>query len=140
MTHAVLVSFAAGLLVATATSDASQSRCPPSIAREAEVKASSVRSWKELHSAFRKYRKCDEGSVGEAFSDSVGRLLSAGDGGLKELSALCRKDPEFERFVIRHIDETIPVDTLDMINSNAADRCPKGATRLCAALRTASQR
>jgi hypothetical protein len=41
-----------------------------------------------------------------------------------------RKGRSFQAFVVRHIDETIPADTLKKAAKNAKTRCPANATGL----------
>jgi len=101
------------------------------MARKAEEAASAVSSWGELYSAYQKYAQCDDAAVGEGFSDSVGRLLSGHGGALPELFALTTKDASFEQFVVKHVDETIPSDTLDAIQTNVRRNCPRDAVPLC---------
>ena len=118
---------------------AAEPKCSPSMAKRAEERASAVGDWDEMYSAYKTFAECDDGGVGEAFSDSVGRLLSSNRGGLKRLFALTTKDTGFERFVIRHIDETIPIDVLAAIERNARERCPREAERLCRAVLEAAK-
>ena len=119
---------------------ASETRCPSNVAKQAEEQASSVRDWDEMYTAYKRFGQCDDGGISEAFSDSVGRLLSTGNGALRRLLTLISKAAEFERFVIRHIDETIPVDVLAVVEKNATDHCPKGGDRLCRAIQQAARR
>jgi hypothetical protein len=78
-------------------------------------------------------------SIGEAFSDSVGRLLSTNGGSFPELTRLTRRDAGFEAFVVKHLDETVPADMLKVVLLNVKRNCPRSAIQLCRKLRAAAQ-
>lgn len=75
-----------------------------------------------MYKAFRRYKSCDDGSIGEGFSDRVTALLSTKWDTLPQLGQLIAKDREFATFVIRHIDETTDPTNLQRIISNARER------------------
>ena len=83
-----------------------------------------------MYRSFKRFAHCDEGGIAEAYSDSVGRLLARD---WKHLDAFVRltSDPDFEEFVIRHIDETMSEDEAALVINNARLHCPPGAKRLC---------
>jgi len=47
------------------------------------------------------------------------------------LYKLARKDPEFERFVIKHIDDTASLDDLKEIFAHATRSCFPGGENFC---------
>jgi hypothetical protein len=58
-------------------------------------------------------------------------LLSADAVRWSELAELVRRDDRFIGFIVRHIDETIPATTVDSIEQNAREKCPKSAKNIC---------
>jgi hypothetical protein len=71
-------------------------------------------------------------------SDAVGKLLANDWGQLNRLLALTKTDKGFQRFVVKHIDETLPGDTLLRISSNVRYSCPAGAQRFCSLIASAA--
>jgi len=71
---------------------------------------------------------------------SVGRLLADNWDEFSDLVRLAASDKGFQRFVLRHVDETIPADTLKKVAQNAKGHCPADAAGLCKMItRAASQ-
>jgi hypothetical protein len=106
-------------------------QCPGDKAMKAEIAAAGALSWRELFNAYLDYSVCDDASIAEGFSDSVGKLLSADAVRWSELAELVRRDDRFIGFIVRHIDETIPATTVDSIEQNAREKCPKSAKNIC---------
>jgi hypothetical protein len=95
------------------------------LAKSAETDVAKVTDWGGLHKAFLRYKSCDDGSIGESFSDRVTVLLSDKWDTLPQLGQLIAKDRAFAAFVIRHIDETSDPSNLQRITSNARQHgCP----------------
>lgn len=117
----------------------SAAECSRQEAIAAEETASTLRTWPALHSTFVRYRHCDDGAIGEGFSESVSILVADHWGDLKSLSNLTAKDRSFLQFVLRHLDETVPADRLARIEANAKDRCPVTARSLCNDILSRSQ-
>jgi len=105
--------------------------CTKSEAIQADHEIDSLKDWNSVYRAYRKFSQCDDGSIAEGYSDAVGRLLAEDWRNFNRLIALTRADKGFQRFVLRHIDETLPADTLSKISSNARIKCPAGAQSLC---------
>ncbi len=105
--------------------------CTKKEAQEAEGVASAAKSWGELHQQFKRYAHCDDGAIGEGFSESVSVLLAEHWGDIGQLGAILKSDPAFRKFVVRHIDDTVPVDRLERISKNADKRCPLNLKKLC---------
>lgn len=104
--------------------------CSQSEERAAEDIAGRLKSWTAVHDAYRRFVHCDDGSVGQGFSESITVLLSKRWDRLDELRRLATRDRAFESFVIRHIDLTVPVERLEVIAKNARQRCGTGGA-LC---------
>lgn len=105
--------------------------CTRREAIRADKEASSLRSWTELYSSYKSFAQCDDGGIGEGYSDSVARLLSDHWNSTNQLNRLVSRDKDFERFVLRHIDELMSPAQAKNIRDNAEARCPSNAKRLC---------
>lgn len=105
--------------------------CTQAEAQEAESVAAIARSWRQSHQQFKRYAHCDDGAIAEGFSESVSILLAEHWEDIGQLGAILKSDPTFRKFVIRHIDETIPVDRLERIVKNADKSCPRNLKKLC---------
>lgn len=79
-------------------------------------------------------RVFDDAAIAEGYSSSIAALLATDWGRLAELLPLIETHPDFERFVLRHLDETMSLEEDRQIKINARDECPKNATRFCAAV------
>lgn len=99
--------------------------CSKSEERAAEDVAGRLATWAAVYSAYKKFSHCDDGSIGEGFSESISTLLAARWSRIDDLSRSIRRDSQFESFVLRHIDTTVPVERLDKIAANARKRCGK---------------
>lgn len=105
--------------------------CTEQDAKEAESEVSTVKSWPEAHRQFLRYAQCDDGAIAEGFSNSLSQLLAKHWRHVAQLARFTRSDPAFYKFVIRHIDETLPEDRLMLIANNARSRCPRGLKKIC---------
>lgn len=120
------------LLLFSMNANSAQPRvCSREEARRAEDEAARLPDWKAVYRSFKRYAHCDDGAIGEGYSDSVGGLRAREWIRLDELRRLTSSDKRFEQFVLRHVDETIPADELKLIVDNARFRCPAKAERLC---------
>lgn len=119
-------------------SDASKKPCTKSEAMLAEKEVDSLSDWDHVYRSYRKFSHCDDGAIGEGYSDAVGKLLANDWGQLNGLLALTKTDKGFQRFVLKHIDETLPGDTLLKISTNARSSCSAGAQRLCGLIASAA--
>lgn len=127
----------AGAYIVTCAVSAAE--CSRQEAITAEETASTLRTWPDLHSTFVRYRHCDDGAIGEGFSESVSVLFADHWADLRKLSSLTTKDRLFLQFVLRHLDETVPTDRLARIEANAKGRCPAYARSLCNKILSRSQ-
>lgn len=111
--------------------DAAQSTCTDAEARRALDGVDSLRTWDALYMSYRAYRQCDDGAIGEGYSDSVARILANRWDTLPRLAHLTGKDAEFRRFVLRHVDATNDTGDLQKIRTTAKTACPAGLRKLC---------
>ena len=100
----------------------------------AEAEAGQLRSWSALHRSFERYGHCDDGAIGEGYSESVTVLLAEHWEALSQLKALATSDPRFRAFVLKHIDETAPGERRARIANHAKSKCPEHHRDLCEAI------
>ena len=105
--------------------------CTDVEAGQAQREADQLRDWNSVYRSFKRFAHCDQGLVGEEYSDSVSRLLVHDWKHLDELLRFTTSDRDFEQFVIRHIDETMSEDEAALIINNARLHCRPEARRLC---------
>jgi len=110
---------------------ANQKPCTTSEEKQALDEADSQKDWDALHRSFIRFGHCDDGAIAEGYSDTVGRLLARDWEHIGTLGKLFVSDKKFESFVLRHIDETLPTDTLKTIANYAETSCPAYETALC---------
>jgi hypothetical protein len=124
------------LLCKLAMSDATAApkKCAREEAQRAEAEASSLKTWAQIFGSYKRYRNCDDGAISEGYSASVAALLATGWDHIGELLQLIKSHPNFEQFVLRHIDDTMTRDQDEQIRINARDTCPTNAVQFCAAV------
>ena len=123
----VLIGF---ILLSDASAD-NKKHCTREEAVQAEDAVDSLNDWDSIYQVFKRFAHCDDGAISEGYSDAVGRLLADDWAHFRRLSKLCSTSKKFRRFVLKHIDETIPVDVLQKIVDNTRLNCPAGAKELC---------
>jgi len=119
--------------------DQNRKSCTRDEAIRAEQESNRLNDWDSVYLSFQRFSHCDDGAISEGYSDSIGRLLSANWKDFPRLMTLTTEDKTFERFVIKHIDETVPKKLLDVITTNASNKCPAGGTRLCRLIKDATK-
>jgi hypothetical protein len=110
---------------------ANQKPCTMAEERQAIDEADHLKDWKTLHRSFIRFSHCDAGAIAEGYSDTVGLLLARHWGQIGILAKLAASDNKFESFVLRHIDESLPIEMLKTITDNAKKSCPATETVLC---------
>ena len=110
---------------------ASDKVCTREEAMQAETESSTLKDWDSVYRAFKHFAHCDDGAIGEGYSDSVARLLAQDWAHIGKANDLVSSDKKFERFVLRHIDELMSPTQAKIINENARVHCPAGVERLC---------
>lgn len=118
---------------------AGSAACSKSQAAAAEKVAPSLRTWDALSNAFAKYGSCDDGAVAQGFTESVVRTLVEHWPSLDRLSELSRKNPEFRRFVLKHINESAYLPDLKQVAELSKARCPTNLLGLCDEIHAASE-
>jgi hypothetical protein len=76
--------------------------------RRALDEAGTIRSWDALHGSYGLYRQCDDGAIGEGYSESVARILVDHWTTLAQLARVAANDIEFRAFVMKHVDQRLP--------------------------------
>jgi len=84
-----------------------------------------------LHREFLQYAHCDDGAIAEGFSEATTLLLADHWEEIQQVSPMIASDPAFRKFIIWHIDETVPEDRLRRIARNASKQCPRNLKSLC---------
>jgi hypothetical protein len=125
-------SVALGVVLTAAVAHAQTTHCTQLDGYAAEKVASYIDSWKDMHYAFKEFSQCDDGSVAEGFSEADARLMADHWPSLSEGLTFLRTDSVFERFVIRHLDETVANADLLKIDQLARTACPVAAKNFCA--------
>ena len=108
--------------------------CTREQAIQAETEVSSLKDWDAVYTAFKHFAHCDDENIIEvwgAYTDTVVRLLSTNWPTIIELDRLTSAHREFEYFVIRHLDQTVPADAFAAIVRNARLNCPSEGKYLC---------
>lgn len=117
--------------------------CAESCSKEEAVAAESVapyvESWSGLLRAFNEYKHCDDGAIGEGFSEAVAHVFGSGSN-IHELQKLAKANPKFRAFVLRHIGATLLPEQLSAIEYQASRACPTGSKNLCKQISTEVQR
>lgn len=121
------------------TSVGSSKKCTRDEAMQAETEASSLGSWDDVYVSYQRYSHCDDGAISEGYSEAVGRLLAKDWEHFGRLLELTRRHRSFEKFVIHHIDETVPSEYLQAIIKNTTQHCPRNAKRFCHAIAGAAK-
>lgn len=97
------------------------------------------KDWERLYRLFKKFGACDDGAVGEQFSEDVARLFSKQWSHLGQLSRLAAANKTFEQFVLRHIDATLQESELLAIVDNSKLHCRARDRRICGLVHTRAQ-
>jgi len=116
----VFAPFLSGLHVGYGNADS----CPT-------ILTDSIRAWDALYKSFKSYRQCDDGAIAEGYSESVARILVDRWNTLPYLDRLVRKDADFRRFVLNHVDATLDITDVQKIRKKALEQCPAGLRGIC---------
>jgi hypothetical protein len=129
----IWIGIAPGLLVTLFTVQIGHAQKRPCAELETRMlnKAFTLPSWETLYTSYRSYRQCDDGAIGEGYSESVARLLVDHWNSLPQLARLARRDAEFRAFVMRHVDATLNMDDVGKIRKGAKTLCPMGLQSVC---------
>jgi hypothetical protein len=75
-------------------------------------------NWSSLLQHQRVFSGCDDGSLGEAYSDAVVHLFAQRWNQFRTFAALAKKDPVFQLWAVRHIDASASDEDLKKIVLN----------------------
>lgn len=118
--------------LATGSSAAERKPCTREEAIQAETATDSLKTWNAVYRFYKQFSHCDDGSIGEGISDGVAKLFANHWDSFDEFAKLASNDKDFERFVVRHVDETIDWShDAPKIHENARLHCPSNSARLC---------
>jgi hypothetical protein len=131
--HLAIVGLIAALLL-TETVSAQKRTCTGSAARHALDEAVRLRSWQALYHSYRLYRQCDDGAIGEGYSESVARILVDHWESLQQLDDIVSTDPGFRSFVLGHLDATLNMADVERVRKEAQNQCPTRLRVLCSEL------
>jgi hypothetical protein len=105
--------------------------CTSAQAKAADSASDSWHSWPSIFAAYERYGQCDDGAIGEGFSDSIVHLLASDWDKLSQAQHFIARQPPFQAFIIRHIDATADSNELHSVQRYATLSCPPSATTLC---------
>jgi hypothetical protein len=89
------------------------------------------KTWSGLYRLFKEFGECDDGAIGEGFSEDVAQLFLKQWTHLDALSHFIASDKSFKTFVLQHIDATLDENELKAIDDNSRSHCPPGEAKLC---------
>ena len=84
-----------------------------------------------LFLSFSSFWHRDDGAIADGYTDTVGRLLANDWQDFHGLALFVTEHMNFESFVLRHIDDTLPIVELKTIERNAKQSCPTDQSVLC---------
>jgi hypothetical protein len=90
-----------------------------------------LRTWDALYKSFQSNGRCDDGLIGEGYSESVARILVDRWNTTPRLASLVTKSIAFRQFVLRHIDASLDTNDLEKIKARTKTQCPQGLRVLC---------
>lgn len=102
--------------------------------------AAIAQSWEQLRQQFKRYSHCDDGAIGEGFSEATTLLLAEHWQDIRQFGEISSGDSAFHKFVVRHINETVPVERLNRIVENANKHCPRNLKALCREIETTAKK
>ena len=94
------------LTVALASSSAYALECSREDEFAADKSVDHLSSWKDIYSAYKRFKHCDDGAISEGYSDGVAKIMANHWTGLRKARPLIQADPAFELWIIHHLDET----------------------------------
>ena len=98
-----------------------------------------LKTWKAIHESFQKFTpQCDDGFIGEGYTDVVVVLLSHHWSSLPGLAALVRGDTKFEKFILRHINASADADDLKQLLMQSEKQCPPKHKAICLSIHSAT--
>ena len=114
--------------------------CTADEAQKAEAVSGVATSWKQLHRQFRQFAHCDDGDIAEGFSESTTLLLADHWETIRQMEPMIASDPPFRKFIVRHVDDSVPAERLLRITRNAGEQCPRNLTDFCQDIQEAAKK
>lgn len=127
---AITLSFLCGIFAAR-VAYAQNRPCADLEVRRALDEGDRLRSWDALYNSYKTFGRCDDGALGEGYSESVARILADHWNTLPRFVQLAAKHAAFRAFVIRHLDATLNMDDVVKIKNDAQTHCPSGLRTTC---------
>ena len=90
-----------------------------------------IQTWDALYKSYKLHGNCDDGIMGENYSESVARILADHWDTLPRFVQLAAKHAAFRAFVIRHLDATLNQEDVVKIKNSAQTHCPSGLRTTC---------
>lgn len=109
----------------------SAARCTRADADAADSDLDQLKDWPAVYRAFKRYRQCDDASIGEGYSDKIVILLTKQWASVSKLAKLAHTDPLFGQFVLAHVDTLMSPGEGEAIIVNATEHCPITARQFC---------
>ena len=98
------------------------------------------RNWPSLLKHQRIFVSCDDGELGEGYSDAVVRLFAQKWGQFGSFVVLAKKHPDFQSWAVRHIDATASDEDLNKIVLNTTTCIDNIAVKnICKSIRQAAE-
>lgn len=116
----VLIALFAVLICLPALSTSAHGHCSAGMNNRAvSLLVDAQKSWPSLLKHQKTYVVCDDGELGEGYSDAVVYLFAKHWDQFGTFAAIARKDSGFERWAISHIDASASNSDLQKVVSNA---------------------
>jgi hypothetical protein len=133
----VLAAFMAAACSAQADDDYMSYACGEWRSENALEAVYAIDSWSTLYDFYRSYENCDHWTIASLLSDRVGDLLATHWASYGALAYFVKESPSYLPFVLSHVDGGMTNEQAAAVLDNARNRCPKNATKFCAAVEKA---
>lgn len=111
-------------------SAAAQKECTRAESAAAEKATDRIVNYGQLSKAYKDYRHCNAGVVEENFTDAILRLLVAWKD-VDTVASDLQSDPEYKKFIHRHLTSPAAKDDRPSIYSRAKSSCPPIQDEFC---------
>ena len=129
------LALAIAVITLAAGSALAQKTCSKADEAAAQKAIDRVSSWASLSSAWKSYKHCDKGEVGDAYTEALLRLII--DWKNIEQLATAMKDPDYDDFVITHLRSPSAKADADDVYARAKTKCPKELASWCSGIASA---
>ncbi|MFS2093834.1 hypothetical protein ACCC96_12515 [Pseudomonas sp. Pseusp11] len=133
--------FGLGLGCLSLSQASAYGNCPPEMNSQAGSFLVDARGdWPSLFKHQRVFASCDDGELGEGYSEAVANLFAQGWDQFDTFAALAKTHPDFQNWAMRHIDATVSDDDLNRIILNS-NTCINNAPveKLCRVIRQSAE-